>query len=83
MTYEPCAKNELAVIIRRFQKTNKTFTIHMIDESFIYIDDTCEIIYMTDGLNVEGCIKTVRQCAAEADWMYIPYKSIVKVTRFI
>lgn len=75
--------NELAVIIRRFQRTDKTFSIHMIDGSFVYIDNDCEIIYMTDGLNLEGNMKTCYQCTALADRMYIPYKSIVKVCRFI
>lgn len=75
--------NELAVVIRRFQRAGQTFCIHKIDGSFTYIDDTCEVVYMTDGLNLEGHIKTGHHCTAYTDWMYIPYKSIVEVARFV
>lgn len=75
--------NELAVIIRRFQRAGKTFCIHKMDGSFTYINDDCEIIYMTDGLTLEGRIKTGHMCTSFVDWIYIPYKSIVEVARFI
>lgn len=75
--------NELAVIIHWFQEANKSFCIHKMDGSFTYINDDCKVTYMTDGLNLEGRIKTGHMCTSFADWMYIPYKSIVEVTRFI
>lgn len=75
--------NELAVIIHRFQEAGKTFYLHKIDGGFTYINDNCKVIYMTDGLFLEGRIKTGHMCTSFADWMYIPYKSIVDVTRFI
>lgn len=76
-------RNELAVIIRRFQRAGQTFRINLIDGSFTYIDDTCEVVYRTDGLNLAGHIKTGHQRIAYAECMYIPYKSIVEVARFI
>ena len=74
---------EIAVIIRRFQRARKPFYLYKIDGSYAYINEACEITYMTDGLNIEGRVKTGHMCPSSADWVYIPYKSIVEVTRIV
>ena len=75
--------NELAVIIRRFQRAGKPFYLYKIDGTYAYINEDCEITYMTDGLNIEGRVKTGHVCSTCANWVYIPYKSIVEVSRIV
>ena len=72
---------EIAVLVRRFQRAKKPFYIYKIDGSFTYVNETCEITYMPEGLNIEGRVKFGHFCPSFADWVYIPYKSILEVVR--